>query len=375
MIRGLAALYVAIGHAKVVFWVGGNEYISANPRSSWSIGDYLVFGLDLLSSAGQEFVIVFFVLSGFFIQYSIVKNRWKWRDFYINRCLRIYPPYIVSVLFAIGVFFFIKNFVPVIFDGSLSRSIDIRLKNANDELNFGMFLYSIFFLPNRDYIAGNFAYWSLFHEAIFYLSVPILFRNLKLMLYLTISLFIVNQIFKLPFEGLLPIFVFHFAMYFVIGMSLFNWLNKYSENIHWPRKIVSYSVILVLLLGTITLGVADFKPWSFLFAAATCIFCIAFLVKYPLRQGIIYKSLTFLGDISYTLYIMHLPFYFLIYSLLVKYSGTNTFYQRIYWLAIPFVILISYIFHILVERRTLLAIQNFKLHRRIITKPQQIESN
>jgi peptidoglycan/LPS O-acetylase OafA/YrhL len=110
IIRGLAALYVALGHAKVVFWVGGREYIDKFPRSEWGIIDYLLFALDLFSSSAQEFVIVFFVLSGFFIAYSFDKNNWSWKGFYANRALRIYPPYIASAIFAVAVIFFINYY-------------------------------------------------------------------------------------------------------------------------------------------------------------------------------------------------------------------------------------------------------------------------
>lgn len=97
-IRGFAALMVVIGHAKFPFWCGGTEYVKKFPQQDWNFFDKLVFGLDMFSSNPALMVIVFFVLSGFFIAYSFENNKWKIRHFYTNRAIRIYIPYIASII-------------------------------------------------------------------------------------------------------------------------------------------------------------------------------------------------------------------------------------------------------------------------------------
>ena len=87
IIRGFAALYVAIGHAKIVFWSGGKEYIKTYPVEEWAVFDYIVFAIDMLSSSAQEFVIVFFILSGFFIAFSL-----PWLGHMPSRTLQISRP-------------------------------------------------------------------------------------------------------------------------------------------------------------------------------------------------------------------------------------------------------------------------------------------
>ena len=64
-IRGIAAVYVCIAHCRGVLWIGGSEFLNLFPRSTWDVGDYLMFGFSMLSRLAVEFVIVFFVLSGF----------------------------------------------------------------------------------------------------------------------------------------------------------------------------------------------------------------------------------------------------------------------------------------------------------------------
>ena len=99
-LRGLCAFYVVIFHAKYVLWSGGTEYLKAHPRAAWGVLDYMAFGFDLLSSAGYEMVIFFFALSGFFIRYAQLRKHRAPLAFYRNRIVRIYPPYLISVLLA-----------------------------------------------------------------------------------------------------------------------------------------------------------------------------------------------------------------------------------------------------------------------------------
>ncbi len=150
IIRGIAAFYVALGHAKVIFWIGGEEYVKKFNRESWGITDYLVFATDMFSSSAQEFVIVFFVLSGFFINHSFTVNKWSMREFYTVRSIRIYLPYIASVFFSLLVFFLISVINPEIFSGKLTRVIDQRIVNSYNELDIGSFFLSILFLPKAD---------------------------------------------------------------------------------------------------------------------------------------------------------------------------------------------------------------------------------
>ena len=196
IIRGIAALYVALGHAKVIFWVGGEKYLQKFNRADWGITDYLVFATDMFSSSAQEFVIVFFVLSGFFINHSFTVNKWSMRDFYTARSIRIYLPYIASIFFSLLVFFLITIINPEIFSGKLTRVIDQRVVNSYNELDIGSLFLSILFLPKTDYIACNFAYWSLFHEAVFYLLLPLIIRSKKSFYLLSAFLFLISNIFK-----------------------------------------------------------------------------------------------------------------------------------------------------------------------------------
>jgi peptidoglycan/LPS O-acetylase OafA/YrhL len=146
-IRGLAALYVVVFHAKFVLWVGGKEYLEKYPRSNWGVTDYLLFLSDMLSANGTAMVIVFFLLSGFFIAYSFDKNKWPYKEFYINRFVRIYIPFIFSVSFAIFVLFLIKEINISLSQPNIERQFNNELVSAFSNLNTEGFIRTLFFLP------------------------------------------------------------------------------------------------------------------------------------------------------------------------------------------------------------------------------------
>lgn len=365
IIRGLAALYVAIGHSKVVFWAGGQEYIKTFPIEKWGLLDYLVFAIDMLSSSAEEFVIVFFILSGFFIAFSFERNNWSFKDFLINRVVRIYPPYLFSVLLAILVFLFIDYYNPSLLNFGSTKPIVLRMSRSFHELNLSGFIKSLFYLPQQDYIAGNLSYWSLLPEWIFYLVIPFLIGTKRWPLLIFSIAYLANSLVHFGFENPLLEFVFEYGFYFFLGIETYRFISKNNWQIKMPSKIVSYTILIFVLFATIALGIAcehglvKFEAASLLSACLLSVVSILTLLKYP-NKGAFYKMGVFFGDISYSLYVCHLPIYYFLYALLTKSTGTYFFYDRIYWLFIPLAIGFSYLAYLLVEKRTLVIIKKLK---------------
>tara|TARA_B110000211_G_C14064143_1_gene546956 strand:- start:883 stop:2019 length:1137 start_codon:yes stop_codon:yes gene_type:complete len=368
IIRGFAALYVVIGHSKVVFWSGGQEYIANNPMETWSLFDYPIFALDMLSSSAMEFVIVFFILSGFFIGYSFDRNNWKFKDFLINRIVRIYPPYIFSSILAVIVFVFISSYNPSLFSGEWVKPIINRMTNSYNEMNIIGALKSLLYLPQKDYIAGNLSYWSLLPEWIFYIIVPFLISYKRWpFLIFTIS-FLINAFIPLNFENHLLKFVFEYGFYFFLGIEIYRFITNNEWKSKMPNKFISYSISISLLFSTIAFGIlcqkgiVSFRSASVMSASLLSVFSMLTLLTYPIN-GIIYKIGVFLGNISYSLYVCHLPIFYFLYAIITKYTGTYMFYDRIYWLMIPVAVGVSYFTYLLVEQQTLVLIKKLKNNR------------
>ncbi len=84
MVRGAAALAVLVGHVRGLLFLPYHEL----PR-----GGVATSALYALTSLGHQAVIVFFVLSGFFIVSSVADAfeglRWSWRAYLVNRVVRL----------------------------------------------------------------------------------------------------------------------------------------------------------------------------------------------------------------------------------------------------------------------------------------------
>jgi peptidoglycan/LPS O-acetylase OafA/YrhL len=83
LIRGLAAVAVFAGHLRAIFFVDYPEL--ATPGRT-------VQAAYFFTGFGHQAVMIFFVLSGFFITSSIVEAlpRWSWRRFLTDRLVRLY---------------------------------------------------------------------------------------------------------------------------------------------------------------------------------------------------------------------------------------------------------------------------------------------
>jgi peptidoglycan/LPS O-acetylase OafA/YrhL len=97
-LRGIAAAYVVVNHARAMFFVGGGRLIGHHP----SVGNYLTVALLQLTAFGTEIVVLFFVLSGFAMAHSVSRSSSP-SSFYLKRLIRIWPPYVAATLLAFGV--------------------------------------------------------------------------------------------------------------------------------------------------------------------------------------------------------------------------------------------------------------------------------
>ncbi len=93
MIRGVAALAVAVGHVRALFFVSFGQIQGATGLHK------VLYGA---TSLGHQAVIVFFVLSGFLITRSVLRGwnagQWSWPLYLINRGARLYVALIPALL-------------------------------------------------------------------------------------------------------------------------------------------------------------------------------------------------------------------------------------------------------------------------------------
>ncbi len=300
-LRGIAALGVVLNHARGTLFVGGHKYLEnlADP----TVFDYLAIALLQITSLGPQCVIAFFVLSGFSIAHSVYKMN-SLAKFYLRRIIRLYPPYLLGILFAAFTYWVFSEYSiqigskPLRFVFDSSESV---LRNLT-YLNIGSFIDQ---------------YWSLKYEVLFYLIAPLVATRLSsnYFLYLSTALYGASFLLQAP-KGLLlkPLysFWFEYSIFFALGMWLYHHKQQAETLLsplleRWPRVISS------LVLGTIIVLRFSFKI-SLFFSALTSIIAILAIIKYRISSSWSLK----LGAISYTLYISHIASIYLTGALLIK---------------------------------------------------------
>jgi peptidoglycan/LPS O-acetylase OafA/YrhL len=156
-LRGGAAIIVLISHVSL-FGLYGYEHVLAKwppTRLLW---------------AGHQAVILFFVISGFalyllFEQMAAVRGRWL--KFIMVRFLRLYPPYLASLLLALLV---LK--APALFGFAPSPGAPVI---ANGHLTAGTLIGHLLMIGQFDVEAINPPIWTLVHEARLSLLFPLIY--------------------------------------------------------------------------------------------------------------------------------------------------------------------------------------------------------
>ena len=349
-LRGMAALYVCIGHCRGVLWIGGDVFAQLHPKETWTWIDYLQMGLNMLTRLSPEFVIVFFVLSGFSISHSL-KNNSRTGEFYLKRFLRLYPPYFMALLWAILVISVIQSVWPSYTDGTYQTPAFDRLQVSNGLLTWSQTIKNLFYIPQLGGIINPF--WSLTQEVIFYLLAPYLLKNRKLYYLFTVTgfgFYLLNGYVGHGENNILMNFLFY-NVFFAIGNALYYHYEWILSKFKWlaQKKALALSAFLFFIMIGVSLKNLTITN-SFLAAALSVI-----LIIHLLAANLRINWLVGVGRFSYTLYITHFPTIFVYMALFFTITGTPGpfIYNNLVFIPCVFLcLLVAYLQYLLVEKRT-----------------------
>jgi len=279
-IRGIAILLVAISH----FFSNTIKYDGA----THILGNYDIN----IGIIGRMGVMLFFFLSGFLIFHSLNKSNSIFK-FYKKRILRIYPPYLFSIVF----YLFISTIVFIFIN-----HYDIKTYFVNM-----LMLQDIFGIP---LIVG--VYWTLLIEIKFYLIIPILvylgYKYKKDVLdYVFIAMIILNILY-MEYRGT--------PSWLIVWMPLF-WIGIYLYKFLHQNSITKYKFLLLLLLCFLYfLSIQEFFMALFLILNISIFFIF---YSYHIKN----KYLSFIGIISYSFYLLHTVIGYPLLYLMTKYITLN----------------------------------------------------
>ena len=254
-LRAFAALAVAWGH-----FVGGQG------KFLGPTGRYGYLGVD-----------IFFVISGFVIPWSLYRSRYVLRDFpsfMLKRNIRLYPPYLASIAITI----LATNFILV----PLFHVPRMTVTGRDLLLHFA-YLNDIAHVP---WI--NVVYWTLAIEFQWYLLIGLVLQLLvsahKWLRFAAVTAMMLAY-FTIYWDRL----VFHYLPVFLIGVFVF----QYRSELISRREMLALIAVMVL-------SMARLSGWLVPMVAVPTGLLIAFSTLQSRRMDRV-------GDISYSLYLLHLP--------------------------------------------------------------------
>lgn len=314
MIRGLSALAVMLGHVRGLFFT---DYPELSHPSAFLHLLYAVTGF------GHQAVIVFFVLSGYFIGASVCDSvaarRWSWRIYLVNRLARLQ-----LVL------------LPALVLGAIWDQIGLRLPQAASFYYGGLYKYylpsvaerstvpvffgNLFFLQSvaSPVFGSNGPLWSLSFEFWYYILFPALILAATSWLGIRHRiLYVSGALLLLWFVG--PVISLYFLIWLAgagVGrLRRISWLQA-------PRRL-PIAVAFGGLIFAAALAWNRLKPgWPETkadFFIGACFALWLFLLVHGRREdfsasyGRIAKTLS---GFSYTLYLLHFPALLLLRGLL-----------------------------------------------------------
>ena len=329
--RWVAAFFVATDHIRTNYFIGISQ-IQHN-----TILTKIFF---LFTFLGHNSVIVFFVLSGFFVGGGMFKefkeNKFSLKKYFIKRFTRLYivliPALILGGLFAY--FIFLK--------------MHINCNTCDIKTFFGNLFYleTIYVKP----FANNEPLWSLAYEAWYYLLFPII-------IYLIFSKKIIIKI--------LNFFIFLFLLILLkpnleILLYMLIWLLGvfvffYNKRILSFRLSIFLFLLVFVLYRVVTIKTSPFYIKQGFVGDFILGISVMLLINSAKYSNLSLKFFNFnkiMADFSYTLYLVHVPILYFLLTYISKANSFDIYHISIFIVIVTLIYFYAYVVAFLTEKHT-----------------------
>jgi peptidoglycan/LPS O-acetylase OafA/YrhL len=311
--RGLAAVLVLLEHWRNALFI---DYPDLPSHKQWFALPYLI------TVAGHQAVIIFFMLSGYLVSGSVFRmlerGTWSWLRYLVHRLMRLWvvllPGLILCALWdRTGLHF---HLAPALYGGALYNHMTPAVAPT---LNFKVFLENLFFLQGiaAPDFGSDGALWSLANEFWYYMLFPLgllavyhsatsrvapLARVVYVILFLSIALLLPR-----PLLNGFAIWLAGMALCFVPRLRIGN----------TARLVCGIAYVLIFLALIKFKALPGFVVDDILAFFTFLMLWVVVSATQPVRRSLGVRLSHELARFSYTLYVVHTPFLILLTALAV----------------------------------------------------------
>jgi peptidoglycan/LPS O-acetylase OafA/YrhL len=314
-LRGIASLSVVIGHSYVMTLPVGVATVS-QPGFNWTY----TFVSAIFDP--QPAVLLFFVLSGFVLGLQLdsapVNSAHSYIAYLLRRMFRLVPMMWFSFVFAF--FLFLAS---TLFDNSSKTQI-------NEQLSF---LLKSFFLKD---FQTNIVTWTLYVEIIASAVLPLLIlvvgrAGAIVNAIVPAALLAVSILIRSPLAAQFLVFFYAGLLVGYIPKRMSRFSRGNTGLLLWILSIVIYFDAKYLVPGQMNWSYGSWQRWQWAEVGA-CGLIVYFVAneRFPTVQRFLAKpGMRFLGRISYSLYLLHLPVIYFVVKVMSQFGIASTNFERV----------------------------------------------
>ncbi|MVT42088.1 acyltransferase family protein [Chitinophaga oryziterrae] len=344
-LRFIAITSVVIFHMNG-FWIAKMEEIN-----SVSVSNTLLSIWNSLAGTGRIGVELFFVISGYILGLPFA-NKYlgsgkdvRLKNYYKRRITRLEPPYIIIMV----ILFFV--YVYVVHKYTFSQLLPSLLASLTYTHNF---FYGRGILPLINSVA-----WSLEIEVQFYLLAPLLAKVFLLSKEKRRMVLILASFAVIIFQGLhtFPLrSIIDYLQFFLIGLLFADF--KVTNDVGKKLKVV-----WVMLIGSVSFSMIFFtyayndNPANILFSSLLFIWIAIFnymcMFQNYMKGFLSSNIISITGGMCYSIYLIHYALISLVGNQYLHHLFFKSYYLNLviyYALLITFIMIVSSMFFVLVER-------------------------